>query len=398
VRLLILSFYFPPDLSAGSFRTKALVDALRRARPDIEIDVITTMPNRYHSHSQKAGHFEDIAGVRITRIPLQAHKSGMLDQSRVFIDFARQVLALTKGRQWPVVYATSSRLMTAALGSVVARRTRAKLYLDIRDLFTDTMKDVLSRSAMRHLLWPFSLVERLTFRSAQRVNLVSEGFLDHARAVAPAQSFRTFTNGIDPEFLESSFSTPAEAPAGPLQVLYAGNIGEGQGLHLVLPAAAKALAGKVHFTIVGDGGRRAALEQALADAGVDNVTLAMPVPREQLFAHYCAADMLFLHLNDHSAFLKVLPSKIFEYGATGKPILAGVGGYAARFLADNIEGSAVFAPCDAKGMVTALEKLTSKPWHGDRSAFRQVYARAAIMDGLAADILAVAERPQETKR
>lgn len=391
MRLLILSFYFPPDLSAGSFRTKALVDALRRARPDIGIDVITTVPNRYHSHAKEAGSIEEIDGVTVTRIPLWAHKSGMLDQSRVFIDFARHVLARTKGRRWPLVYATSSRLMTAALGSMIAPRVGGKLYLDIRDLFTDTMKDVLGQSAMRRLLWPFDFIERRTFRSAARVNLVSEGFLDHARAVAPKQSFRTFTNGIDPEFLDASFDKPAGAPSRTLKVLYAGNIGEGQGLHLVLPAAAKALSGKAHFTIIGDGGRRQALEQAVAEAGLDNVTLEAPVPRVQLFARYAAADVLFLHLNDHPAFLKVLPSKIFEYGATGKPVLAGVGGYAARFIVDHIDGSGVFTPCDAAGMVAAFDRLMAEPWHGDRSLFKKTYARTTIMDRLAADILDVAE-------
>ena len=45
-----------------------------------------------------------------------------------------------------------------------------------------------------------------------------------------------------------------------------------------------------------------------------------------------STDVLFLHLNDYSAFRKVIPSKIFEYAATGKPIVAGVSGYAAEFL------------------------------------------------------------------
>ena len=48
MRILILSFYFPPDLSAGSFRTKSLTDALIRSTDDeLEIEVITTLPNRY---------------------------------------------------------------------------------------------------------------------------------------------------------------------------------------------------------------------------------------------------------------------------------------------------------------------------------------------------------------
>lgn len=398
MRLLILSFYFPPDLSAGSFRTKALVDALRRARPDIEIDVITTAPNRYRSHAQAVTEIEEIPGVSVTRIPLRAHHSGMFDQSKVFISFAREVLRLSAGRRWPLVYATSSRLMTATLGAAVARRAKAALYLDIRDLFTDTMRDVLARSPARHLLWPFNLIERWTFRSAQRLNVVSEGFLEHATRVAPHQSFRTFTNGIDPEFLAADFSRPAGSPQGRLRILYAGNIGEGQGLHIVLPSAAKALQHHAHFTIVGDGGRRAALEDALKAAKVDNVTMLAPVPRAELFEHYAAADVLFLHLNNHPAFLKVLPSKVFEYAATGKPILAGVDGHAARFIAENIAGSAVFPPCDAEAMVTAIGQLATMSWNGDRSAFKQTFAREAIMDQLARDILDVTGQAQEIKR
>jgi glycosyltransferase involved in cell wall biosynthesis len=391
MRLLILSFYFPPDLSAGSFRTKALVDALRRARPDAEIDVITTQPNRYRSHAQAVTEIEDIAGISITRIPLPAHSSGMVDQSRAFVHFARQVLRLTSRRRWSVVYATSSRLMTAALGALVSKRLRAPLYLDIRDLFTDTMRDVLAKSPARYILWPFDFVERWTFRSAGRVNLVSEGFLEHARTVAPCQSFRTFTNGIDPEFLTASFAKPVGLPTALPNILYAGNIGEGQGLQSILPDVAKRLEGRVRFTVIGDGGRRAALADALKVAGVNSVDLYGPVPRAQLFEHYAKADLLFLHLNNFPAFLKVLPSKIFEYAATGKPVLAGVGGYAAKFISENIAGSAVFAPCEVDGMVSAIDALLADPVATDREVFRKTYARESIMDRLAQDVLAVAD-------
>jgi hypothetical protein len=45
-------------------------------------------------------------------------------------------------RDYDLVLATSSRLMTAALGALIARRKRARLYLDIRDIFVDTIGDV----------------------------------------------------------------------------------------------------------------------------------------------------------------------------------------------------------------------------------------------------------------
>ena len=48
-------------------------------------------------------------------------------------------------------------------------------------------------------------------------------------------------------------------------------------------------------------------------------------------------SILFIHLNAYPAFEKVLPSKIFEYAATGKPILAGVSGYSADFIRNNLK-------------------------------------------------------------
>lgn len=390
MQILILSFYFPPDLSAGSFRANALVNALREEAGDaLQLDVITTAPNRYQSHQAHAPLLEESNGVRVQRIVLPPHQSGMADQAKAFTRFARQSLSATSGKSWDLVFATSSRLMTAALGAHVARRADARLYLDIRDLFTDTMSDLLSGSATRFLLPVFHWLERKTLRYADRVNVVSAGFLPHVQRLAPKQSFRSFTNGIDEEFLGRDFAKPAADVQGLPLILYAGNIGEGQGLHRVLPEAARLLDGRVRFRVVGDGGRRTQLENALADAAVDNVELMPPVPRDKLFEQYREADILFLHLNDHAAFRKVLPSKLFEYAATGKPMLAGVAGYAAEFLREQVAGVEVFSPCDPVAMVSAVDRLMVQEKVVDRSDFCLRFVRKYIMREMARDILAV---------
>jgi glycosyltransferase involved in cell wall biosynthesis len=389
MRILILSFYFPPDLSAGSFRVKALVDALRaEGDKTLRIDVITTLPNRYLSHNTSAPEAEEVGGVRIRRIVLPIHRSGRADQAKAFASFARQALAETRGQRWDLVVATSSRLMTAVLGAGIASRSRAPLYLDIRDLFTDTMSDLLSSSFLRHLMPVFRWLEMRTFMAAKRLNVVSAGFLPYAKAIAPAQNYRNFTNGIDDVFLYQDFEKPTQALKELPLVVYAGNIGEGQGLHKVLPLAARLMVGKARFRLIGDGGRRLELEQAINQAGLNNVEILNAVPRSELFEHYRQADVMFLHLNDHKAFHKVLPSKLFEYAATGKPILAGVAGYPAEFLLSQVPGVEVFAPCDARGMVTALERLLGHPKAEGRIEFCRKYAREAIMREMARDVLA----------
>lgn len=390
MRLLILSLYYPPDLSAGSFRVAALVKALQAAgRDDLEVDVITSMPNRYATHFSAADPEEVAPGLRIRRIALPVHSSGMVDQAKSFSVFARAARTMAKKTEWDLVFATSSRLMTAALGAHIARQARAPLYLDIRDLFTDTMSDLLEASQVRHLLPVFHYLERRALRGARRVNVVSEGFLEHAKRIAPNQDFRVFTNGIDREFLEADFSAPQRSTGSLPVILYAGNMGEGQGLHHVVPKAASLLQGKARLRLLGDGGRRTQLENAVSPADYDNVEILQPVARSELHAQYRAADILFLHLNDHAAFHKVLPSKIFEYAATGKPMLAGVSGYAAQFLKTHVPGCEVFAPCDAEGMWHAAIKLAAGPAHWDREAFRHNFARDKIMTEMANDIVSL---------
>lgn len=387
MKILLLSFYFPPDLSAGSFRAKALVDALhRQGGPGLQVDVITTMPNRYATFSNSAEEFEETDWLKVRRMKVPSHNSGMSQQTRTFASYAAQVLSRTKRESWDVVVATSSRLMTAVLGAQVARRSGSPLYLDMRDIFTDTIGDLLQASPAQSLLPALRRIERWAVRRAARVNLVSPGFLPYFCKLDGSKEYRLFTNGIDEEFLEQSCWT-ATNPASVPVILYAGNIGESQGLHRIVPAAARKLEGRARLRIVGDGGRRAQLRQALAEVDATNVDLLDPVSRPQLHDQYRQADMLFLHLNDHEAFKKVLPSKLFEYAATGKPILAGVSGHAAEFVREHVPGAEVFAPCDADGMELAFERLQQCPAQVDREEFRSSFARTRIMDEWARDIL-----------
>ncbi|WP_150306243.1 glycosyltransferase family 4 protein [Pseudomonas saliphila] len=391
MRFLILSFYYQPDLSAGSFRTTALIKALLQELPDdAHIDLITTLPNRYSSFSSDAPQREELSRLTVHRLALSAHKSGMIDQSKAFISYARGVMELVKGKEYDLVYGTSSRLMTAALAKYVAWRAKAPLYLDIRDIFVDTIKDVLPGKSMMVIKPVVTLLERWTLRSGGKVNLVSGGFLPYFEQRYPNNSYSLFTNGIDDEFIEAG-AQEGERGLGSLTVLYAGNIGEGQGLHFIIPELAAHYRGRLRFQIIGDGGRRQQLEDALAAKGCLNVEILPPVKREELIAAYQAADVLFLHLNDYEAFKKVLPSKIFEYSALGKPIWAGVAGYAAEFIKTHVSNAAVFEPCSVGQAIEAFEtiQLDTAP----RAEFVEQFARRNIMQLMAKDVvLASAER------
>jgi len=388
MRILLLSFYYEPDLSAGSFRATALVDALSQNMvEELTIDVLTTMPNRYKTFSVETPEVEIHGGISVHRIPLPAHESGMLDQSRSFLIYSVRVLSFVASKDYDVVVATSSRLMTAVLAAWISRRKKIPLYLDIRDIFVDTINEVFPRYLSATVGPLFRIMERYAVSSATKVNLVSAGFEQYFSERYREMEFTFFTNGIDDEFVAASGVDARHSAhkGAPYRALYAGNIGEGQGLHAILPELARRMSGRVCFRVIGDGGRKIVLQSKLSQQGIDNVEILAPMNREQLITEYRDADVLFLHLNDHAAFTKVLPSKLFEYAAMGKPIWAGVAGYAADFVRSEISNAVVFNPCNSEDAERSFEDL--KLEDSSRGEFVKKYERKNIMLKMAAGIL-----------
>ena len=386
MKILFLSFYYSPDLSAGSFRSSSLIKALLKIIPSNgKIDLITTLPNRYKSFDTKSYKVEKKNKLNIHRIELPDHNSGMIDQSKAFFNFAKETIILTETKSYDLVFATSSRLMTAALGAYISKKLKASLYLDIRDIFVDTICDILPKTFLLVVKPFFSFIEKKTISSADQVNLVSPGFLPYFRKRYPKQNFVFFTNGIDDEFIKIKPKNINNSISRPLNVIYAGNIGEGQGLQNIIPELASRLKNKVHFKLIGDGGKKKELINAIKAKHCQNIEIISPVERVELIKIYDDADILFLHLNDYDAFKKVLPSKIFEYGALGKPIWAGVSGYAAKFIKSNLSNSSIFKPCDVNSAEVAFKNL--KIVNQRRSNFIKKFSRNNIMKKMSKNII-----------
>lgn len=387
-RILLLSFFFPPDLCAGSFRARALVDALLSVGGEsVRVDVVTTHPNRYHTHQVVTTNKEEQGGLRIYRLPLPPHRGGFFEQARAFRAYAQQVWRLAGEQHYDLVVATSSRLVTAVLGACISHRQGVPLYLDLRDPFVETIGELFPKPVSLPLRWCFGGLERYALNRAGRVNLVAEGLLGYFQPRYPQRDFALYTNGVDSDIVSdcAASASVADVDRRPLRVLYAGNVGAGQGLHQILPELAHRLCGRVEFRVVGGGGQLDQLRRALAAAGVDNVELLDPVPRERLRELYAWADVLFLHLSGMRSMRRVLPSKLFEYAATGKPVWAGVGGYAAAFIRRELDNVALFEPGDTSAAERCLGSL--QLGQAPREDFARRYRREDIMRRMAVDVL-----------
>lgn len=391
MRILYLTFYFEPDLSAGAFRNTALATELaRQLALDGHVHVIAAQPNRYRSFSPPAPAHEQRGNLTIDRVAVPTHRSGWFDQIGSFGVYYRAAMKLAKRQPYDLIFASSSRLFTGLLGSRLSRRLGVPLVLDVRDLFRETILEMVS-PPFRWLLGPvLRVAETYTFGQAHHINLVSEGFRGYFGRFGQA-SYSYFTNGIDDEFLDFPAGTPALTDPGPSAqpktILYAGNIGAGQDLHRLIPEAARLLGDAYRFVIIGDGGTLTDLKMAVHRAGVNNVDIRSPVHRQMLPDAYRRADYLLLHLADLNAMKRVLPSKLFEYGATEKPILAGVAGYPAQFIRQHLTNVILFDPTDAISLTTQLRQT---PYQTQaRPDFIQRFNRQRIIGAMASRIRAV---------
>ena len=386
-KILYLTFYFEPDLCAGSFRNSPLVKELaEQAEGKATIDVVTTLPNRYSSFSADAPQYEERKNYNIQRVAIPKHQSGMKDQVLSFKEYYTQVKRFVKGKKYDLIVASSSRLFTAYLGYSIAKRMRVPLYLDVRDIFYDTLEDVLADGWMKKIALPIiKRIEKKTFSYAEHINLISGGFKDYFNNYRQA-NYTYFPNGIDDLFIEATIDEDKIENSSEVKtIVYAGNMGEGQGLHKIIPGAAKALEGKFQFIIIGDGGAKSKLVEALETKQVGNVELRDPIKREELIAVYKEADFLFAHLNNFKAFEKVLPSKLFELATFKQPLIAGVGGFAADFVKNNIENAILFEPCNVEELVSKLQVYSYK--EVKRTAFIEKFKRSAVNKKMASTIL-----------
>lgn len=389
MRYLVLTFYYEPDLCAGSFRNTAFVkEFVKLISPNDSVEVITTMPNRYHSFNIDANPYEENDKVKIFRIKLAEHKSGLFDQIFSFIDYYRNVFKITKHGEYDAVFGSSSRLFTAFTAARVAQKFNLPLYLDIRDIFSETISQVIKNKFLSKIISFFILlVEKYTIKRTNHLNLVSPGFENYFRSFYSGPiSF--FTNGIDEEFY--NFPKNWNGKNSRIVITYAGNIGEGQGLEKIIPFVAKELGEKYFIRVVGDGGTKPLLEKSLSENSIQNVRIDKPVNRKELIKIYNSCDFLFLHLNNYPAFKKVLPSKIFEYAATNKPIIAGVSGFPRKFIEEQIPDAIVFEPCNYMEMSDKV-KAYNFPII-DRTVFLNTYNRKTQMESMANSFIKLIEK------
>jgi glycosyltransferase involved in cell wall biosynthesis len=390
MKILLVCHYFPPEIGAPQSR---LGDLSRMwAQDGDEVTVLTCMPNHPTGvvppeYRGKWRLRERLGGADVVRTWSYATPNeGFVKKILGHLSFMvtgplfgwRQV-----GRP-DVVVVSSPTFFSIFSAWLFARFKRAPLVVEVRDLWPAIFVEL---GVLRNplLIKALERLELAAYRAAALVVVVTEGFrTDLVRRGIPADKVVTIRNGVD---VDRFAVEPAGARAewrnrlgfgnDETLVLYVGAHGVSHGLDTVLEASTKARPG-IRFVFVGEGAEKRELVTRAESLRLGNVSFHDGIPSAEIPGLLRAADICLVPLRgDVPLFSTFIPSKLFEFLAAERAVVAAVRGEAAEILED--AGALVVEPGDPDALAGAVNELADDPDRRSRmGAIGQAHVRATF--------------------
>lgn len=365
---------FPPEVGAGSARAAEL--GTRWVEDGADVRVVTAMPNRPvgRIYPEYRGHLfstETWQGIRVYRSWLYASpKHGFArtllnNVSFMGTSLLRGVNALAS---CDVLIASSPPFFPHVSGVLLSGFHRIPLILEVRDLWPDYLVGMgLVGGWKADALYA---LEGALLRRADRVVVVTESFRRRieAKGVMPDR-IEVIPNGVDTELYFKGPDAPPPFPAldrrpGDFLVGYLGNFGAGQGLEVVVEAAA-CLSQQGHdairFVLAGDGPTKAAIVALTRGRGLP-LEIHPPILKDQTRAFYNACDVCLVPLAPIPIFQETIPSKIFEIMACESLVIACLDGEGRRIIEESGAGL-VTPPGDPEVLARAIVEAQTMKAH-----------------------------------
>lgn len=372
MRVCFLTHYFPPEAGAPQARIAALAQGL--ARSGMRVTVHTGFPHYPDGpiippYANRPWTVEKVGHVQVIRsavLPLP--NRGLAPRLADHAAFAAGALATRRvaGRQ-DVVVAESPPLLLAGTGVAYAHAARARLVLNIADLWPASAV-ALGVVDTPRLIAAAERLEAFAYRHAAAVTTPTAG-LERSLAAHPAAQGRVLR--IPPVVdADRVPDVPLRRATGPLRVVYLGTIGLAQRIETLVEAALQAGPAAVDVTIAGSGPQAGVVRELVERMAATNVHLLGVVEPEQIRRLYEEAEVVAVLLRDIPLMADALPTKLVEAMLSGRPVVLSAHGECADHVKRSC-GGIVVPPEDPSALAEAFAALRARrdelPAMGERA-------------------------------
>lgn len=357
MKITLLTPNFPPEIGACSRRVFQLAESLQAGGHQVQ--VLTVLPN------YPSGEFlakdqsvfvrkESYRGIDVLRVRFWARRGGSLlprflsalSMSVAVLWFLPAVRAFRP--DWIWVQAPPWPLPLSGL--FLARRLRARLFINLSDLHPQALHDMGKLSRKSWLYRCFDSLAHYVYQQADGMAGQSMEIVSVLRKILPEKPVLLYRNGLAYEQLGKPGRRNLEEP---FRWVYAGLLGQVQGVFdLIREVNFQQLGQELH--IYGAGVMRRKIADFLTENPDRGIVLHTPVAADavpRILQKYDGALIAQQHV-----ILGTVPSKIYEAMAAGLPVLLLGGGESAELVRQS-GGGKVVRPNDWEALHQALSEL-----------------------------------------
>lgn len=388
MRILVYGLnYAPEPVGTGKYTAEMAAWLARRGH---YVEAIAAPPHypQWRLQDSYRGHrfvVEELNGVRVYRAPLYVPPDGQVNTTRRILLETTYSLAAARWwlprfiawRSYDVVIAVCPPLQVGVYPWLYGRVRGVPWIFHIQDLQVDAAVrlGMMQAGPLERVLYQ---AENFLLSRATRVSTITEPMMRRVAAKgAPPERIWFFPNWADTEFVRPlPRLNPVRAVLGvepeDVLVLYSGNMGEKQGLGLILDVASGLQDHKeIKFVLAGAGAARRRLEEIARSRSLANLTFHDLFPWEEMPQVLAAGDIHLVVQRRESADL-VMPSKLTNILAAGRASVATADpGTALYEVLTGREAGLVVPPGDVAALTEAIRSLA-----GDQ-AKREMMGRKA---------------------
>ncbi len=372
MKILVVSQYFYPE----NFRVNTLCRELADRGHDVT--VLTGYPQYpvgriYDGYGFNVPYEKQWHGVKIHRVKAYPRGKTPFGLLRNCISYVRAAEKWVKNctERFDAVYVFEVSPVTVGLPAVAYKKKfGTPVYFNLQDLWPENVHEVLG-IRFPPLTYVINRIVDKIYSNSDKILCASNGFVGNLEKRGVAKEKLVFWPQfcLQPDF---SFCKPEIYTQETFNIVFTGNIGDAQGLDLVMEAAKELKTASVRWYLVGDGRAKERLRKMAEDYGVaDDVVFVGRVSEEEANRYVHFADCAYLSFQDNPLFNMTLPAKLQTYLACGAPILAAAGGESAQVIRECGCGLAV-AP-ERTALVQGVRQMMEKT-----SEERQSMSAAAI--------------------
>jgi glycosyltransferase involved in cell wall biosynthesis len=335
--ILIISNYYPPEKGAAANRIEQL--ALKLHQNNYKVSVICPLGNYpkgklFPKYKGKFSVTENQNNIAIKRLWIYPSVSKNL-MIRVFsvVSFSLSLFFYLLFKKTPEkVIVQSPPLLLSFIAVFVLSIKNKKIILNISDLWPLAAIELkaLKEFSFSH---KFSLfIEQFIYKKSTVILGQSNEIITHVNSLFPDKKCYLYRNFPDHKIEHLELITVANEP---IKIFYAGLLGIAQGvLELCQKIDLNLL--NIEFHIFGDGAEKSQIEALISSKKVKNIFFHGMMERNNLIEKLKSFDIAIVPLKVR--IYGSVPSKIFEYGALGFPILYFGGGEGENIINENSMG------------------------------------------------------------